>query len=98
MKGQCGVHTSNVWTPQMIEYLKEYVVVEIKSGYHMSYCKTECGKNFLWGSNINNECMDFSNVSGVIVPNQIDDIVKAGCNCKSILRVFLGVFCTLIIV
>ena len=97
--GQCGNgYGKKVWIPKMIDYLKEYVVVEIKCGYHMSYCKTECGKNFLWGANNNNQCIDFSNTSTVFIPNQIDEIVRAICNCKSILRVYLGFLCTFIIV
>ena len=97
--GQCSDgYRDRVYIPQMIEYLKKYVIVEIKCGFHTSYCKTECDKNFLWGSNRDNQCMDFSNVSKVIVPNQIDEIVRAGCNCKSISKVFPGGFFTLIIV
>ena len=97
--GQCGNgNTKSVLTPQMIEYLKEYVVVEIKCGYNMSYCKTECGKNYLWGSNDYKECLDFSTQNEVTLPNQIDEIVKEECNNKTILKVFPGFCCTKILV
>ena len=66
-------------TPQMIEYLREYVVVEIKCGESIGYFKTECGKNFLCGSNGDNECMDFSS-DDVKHPKQIDETVTERCN------------------
>ena len=99
-KAQCGLgDIGSVRTPKLIEYLKEYVVVEIKCGQHMSYCKTECGKNFLWGTNDDNECMKFKHQHyKVAVPNKIDDIVKIKCGGKSIVSVHPGYYCTKLVV
>ena len=76
--GQCGDgETKSVFTPKMIKTLKDFKVLEIKCGSLTSYCKTECRKNFLWGSNGNNNCMEFEeNINYVSVPKQIDNIVK----------------------
>ena len=100
LTGQCGDgSTDRVRVPKLIETLKDYEVVEIKCGTHMSYCRTKCGKNFLWGSNGDNECMNSaSSVSSVKIPYQIDDAVKNQCNAESIVRVFPGYACTKIIV
>ena len=96
---QCGVgDTRTVPVPKMIKSLKDFKVVEIKCGGNMSYCKTECGKNFLWGSNNSNECMEFGeNNYYVSLPKQIDNIITKKCG-KSIVSVYPGYQCTKLIV
>ena len=50
--GQCGDGTGYyIDTPKRIEMLKEYDIKKIKCGYFHSYCKSVCGKHFLWGNN-----------------------------------------------
>ena len=101
-KGQCGDGcVISVTTPKLIKYLKEYKIVEIKCGQHMSYCKSECGRNFLWGTNDDHECLKFDDQIGksmVTLPYQIDDVVLNKCDCKSIVSVYPGYYCTKIIV
>ena len=39
----------------------------IRCGNWMSYCRTECGKNFLWGSNKYNQCVTYKGSTKVAV-------------------------------
>ena len=86
VKGQCGSsETANVSTPKLMESLVKYKVDVIRCGWTISYCRTKCGKNFIWGQNDDNECLTYDNTRGyqdVCIPTQIDDIVTKNCDCN----------------
>ena len=92
-------------TPKLIENLKEYEIVEIKCGHHMSYCKSRSGKNFLWGTNLEFECMKYHEMDDidddtkkVKILYQIDNVVQRKCNGRSIVCVYPGFCCTKLVV
>ena len=57
--GECGdgstarIHRDS---PKLIEKRSGYKVDYIKSGFNHCYCKTVCGKHYLWSSNNDGEC------------------------------------------
>ena len=92
--GQCGCGTGdNVFEPELIEALKDYKIEEIKCGYYHSYCRSECGKRFLWGSNhFYHECvLTNGNFDDVHEPLMIDkNMLMEKYGIKEITDVFLG--------
>ena len=100
--GQCGSgHEFAIKTPELIESLREYVVVEIKCGYHLSYCRTECQKHFIWGANDDNECLtDIGNgkYENVLLPHRIDEIIRNKCGTTNIVSVCPGFYSLKILV
>ena len=86
-----------IFVPTLIEDLKDYVVDRIMAGHNHSYCRTSCGKHFLFGSNENNECITFDDRNKVKKPHRIDEIVKEKCNVQSIVDVISGRYNTKLI-
>ena len=99
LRGQCGNDCQNVnyyyddkliYGPQLIGNLKEFNIIEIECGYEHSYCKTECDKHYLFGSNIYYECIKYDNRSPVKLPFCINHVIKQISDGKSIKSVSLG--------
>ena len=97
--GQCGVGRSNyIRAPVLVEDLKEYKVDLIRCALHNSYCRTVCGKHFLWGINRRNECLTFDGeynkdllkpvYDDQLRPHRIDLIVKEKCCTQKIIDVY----------
>ena len=68
----------------------------------MSYCRTLCGKHFIWGANADNECItyqknEFVNFESVTLPHRIDDIAKEKCGISEIKEIYPGYFSTQVI-
>ena len=103
-KGECGGERERdvVMTPKMVQSLKEYEIDEIRCGYNMSYCRTKCGKDFIWGQNDDNECLtyDIGSFEDVYIPRQIDVIIKEKCedNISRIVGIYPGYYLTYIVV
>ena len=73
--GQCGDGTDvYVDEPKVIEALKEYKVDIIRCGAAHSFCRTQCGKHFLFGSNWHEECLSMDRK--VVRPHCIDKVVQ----------------------
>ena len=47
---------SSLHKPTLVEYLKDFVIVEIKACGSRSYARSECGQHFLWGDNSDQQC------------------------------------------
>ena len=97
---QCGIdkQISFVYKPVMIKKLEEYEVNGIEAGHRHSYCKSVCGKHWLFGSNEYNECITYDGRKKVKEPFQIDQIIKEYCKGKYVKSVSLGYYNTKIIV
>ena len=104
--GQCGNGTESEddnilytnWSePVLIETLKDYKIDLIRCGHEMSYCKTECGKHFIWGSNKDNECLTYDDRDRVDVPFCVNGIIKEKCNTTRIIDIYPGYKSTKII-
>ena len=84
----------------MIEGLKQYKVDAVRCGGSHSFCRTQCGKHFLFGYNSYVQCLcqeDTGDVLGdVLSPYCIDEVVQANCG-KKIVSVHPGGSNTIII-
>ena len=103
--GQCGHGKDNtyvssyIYVPRLILALSQYKVEIIKCGYYHSYCKTVCGKYYLWGSNSDLECrLDDQRISAVYLPYRIDLVLKEKHNIKKIIDIYPGYYNTKIMV
>ena len=94
--GCCGIckFVAKVYMPTLVEALSEYKVVEIKCGYHHSYCKTECGQHYVWGSNSDQECIVDTKRKNICKPQRVDELVLKQSNIKEILAVYPGYYNT----
>ena len=89
--GQCGDGCNeNLIVPKIIESLKEYKIDLIRCGYLMSYCRSICGKHFIWGSNTYNECLTYDGKKTVCTPYRIDNIIKDKCDTTRIIDIYPG--------
>ena len=79
------------------KYFDKYKVDGIKCGESHSYIHTECGKNFLFGQNNDNECITFNEEGNISIPHRFDDIIQQKCNIHGILDVFPGYYNTKIL-
>ena len=96
-RGQCGHgHRNHVLNPKLIDALRYYVVDKIKCGFHSSYCRTRCGRHYLWGKNEDNHCLTYDDRVDVTIPFRVDNIIKKRCECDSIIDVIPGYDCTII--
>ena len=62
-------------------------------GYFNSYCKTQCGKHYLFGNNTNNQCITSGtndHRSTVDTPHCINDVIESHCGKGQIKLVALG--------
>ena len=84
--------------PTLIEDLKGFKVDTIRCGYKHSYVRTKCGKHYLFGSNLYNECLQFGKYPEYVPwPYRVDQIIQNKCN--AILKdVYPGDKCTTCIV
>ena len=89
--GQCGDGSRmNVLEPKKIDF-KGMKVKVIKCGSNHSYCKTNDGRNWLWGRNENNECLVLNDKrKRRKIPFCIDRVIEKKCNGQRIKDVFLG--------
>lgn len=55
--GACGVQERVVIEPLLINIPFKFKVNTIRCGASHSYCKTECGKHFMFGHNMHGECL-----------------------------------------
>ena len=97
--GQCGNGTTkDQCTPQIIEHLQDYKIIEIKCGFHHCYARSDKDDHWLWGDNQFNQCLtnDSGNHFTVNRPHRINDIIEEETNGK-INFVSLGVDNTKII-
>eukprot|EP01084_Bolivina_argentea_P093660 168411_1 len=90
--GQCGTGSkTNVYLPGKINVLSKFNVVAIKCGGNHSYCKTDDGNHYLFGSNAYNECsLDRTNENNIETPFYINYVFDTITNGKVIKDVFLG--------
>ncbi len=96
---QCAVGTvSFIYKPQLIEQLSSYKIIGIECGHRHSYAKSQCGLNWLFGSNEYNECITYDKRRKIKDPFCINDIIKELCNGKYVKSVSLGYYNTKIIV
>ena len=98
--GHCGhgsVDMDNVIQPKMIKALIGYKVDVIKCGFEHSYCRTVCGKHFLWGVNSCGICTFDDELFTTKSPFRIDEIISNKYN-KRIVDVVLGFYNTKIII
>ena len=94
-----------VRTPKLIPALKDYEIDLIRCGYSASYCRTKCGKHFMWGQNDDNECLTYSETvlgfKDVFTPRRVDEIIidkwKGKGEISKIIEIYPGYYCTHII-
>ena len=99
--GQCGDGKAKqcLNTPRLIEFFANEIVKGIDCGSFHSYCRTEEGKHYLFGSNYENECVTFNDKQEkVMQPFCINDNVYTHCGGKQIKAIYLGHFNTKIVV
>ena len=98
-EGQCGIgKTGYVRTPRVVEKLDGYKVDLVKVGYQHSYCRSVCGKHFIWGDNEYGGCIVKSEKSYIVEPMRFDDIIERKFGKCEIVEVHPGYFNTKIIV
>ena len=98
-KGQCGDGTSDaeVKIPKLVEDLEGYRVVVIKCGHNHSYCRTECGKHFIWGRNTYSACLR-AGERNQLKPWRFDGMLKEKYGVNKIVEVCMGFSNTRIVV
>ena len=105
--GACGHGESeerHAYVPEKIERVKDYIVDVIKCGHEHSYCRTVCGKHYLFGSNTDlKSSLNLAGASGwddgdVMEPFRIDLLLKDEHNIKEIIEVHPGYYNTKLIV
>ena len=95
--GECGNDEHDVIEePMKIKFFKDFVVDDIKCGYRHSYVYTKDGGQYLFGSNIYNECVS-TKCNKIKIPFRINDIVRYKLGVKEIVNVSVGYFNTKII-
>ena len=85
--GQCGVDGESIKAahgnlPQLITDLKDYKVNKIRCGHSHSYVRTDCGRHYLFGSNINEQCLKLlvdNDDKSILRPYRVDQIVNHKC-------------------
>ena len=97
---QCGYQydtfgEKNIYQPKLIEFFKDFKVVEIGCGYFHSFCRTQDGKVFLFGYNIHNECTlntPYNNldVNTKAMPTCINQVIEDNFKNIKIQQVVLG--------
>ena len=94
--GQCGDGTyDDVKEPKLIETLNDYKIDVIKCGYNTSYCRTVCGKHFIWGQNDDNECLTYDKdewYEDLLRPHRIDNTIYEECDCSKVVNVYPGYY------
>ena len=94
--GQCGDGTcDDVKEPKLIKTLNDYKIDVIKCGYNTSYCRTVCGKHFIWGQNDDNECLTYDeneSYQDVLTPHRIDNTIYDKCGRSKIVNVYPGYY------
>ena len=89
--GQCGDGTlDHLSQPKLIEALRENKVDLIRCGTYDSYCRTQCGKHYLFGYDGNGECLSGEDFECVLTPRCIDEVVHSQCRKK--IDTILGVY------
>ena len=98
--GQCGTgNQQDVYVPRLLDSLKEYEIELIRCGYHHGYCRSKCGKHWIWGQNDDNECLryELGTDKNVHSPHRIDQIIKRKTASNRIIDVYPGYYATKII-
>ena len=101
--GQCGFGSDEkfVEMPRRIEFFDEYIVESIKCGWRHNWIRTECGADYMFGDNGDNECIKFGDNNNdftcVLWLHRIEEIVKHQCKVKYIIGIALGCYTTQII-
>eukprot|EP01084_Bolivina_argentea_P028437 52848_1 len=91
--GQCGhgMVSQCINTPKLVEFCLQSKLNHIDCGSFHSYCGTDNGNHYLFGSNYDNECLNFNDsVTFVKKPLCVNDIVANYCNGKKIKAIYLG--------
>ena len=96
--GHGGDDYNDIIKPKRIEAVMEYTVDTIKCGFEHSYCKTVCGKHFLWGEDTAGVCTFGDGSYRINVPFRVDEIVRNKYEGKKIVDVVLGFYNTKIII
>ena len=69
----------------------------IRAGYTHGYCRSVCGKHFVWGDNSYGQCMMHDDVSRrVMVPTRIDNVIEKESGIK-IIEILPGYYNTKVI-
>ena len=102
-RGQCGHGMDDVDLinpPKLIDHesVKESVIDCIDCGSMHSYVKTGDDRHYLFGYNLNGECITYNDERKVISPFRVDEIIKTKCNAKKIIKIALGDDRTFVIV
>eukprot|EP01083_Nonionella_stella_P006902 19992_1 len=99
--GQCGNGTKlDINKPELIPYLAEYNIVDIKCGDYHSYAKSKDEYHFLFGNNKNNICtlsVSLQDDACISLPFYINNIFAELTDGKEIGNVYLGCDNTFII-
>ena len=97
--GQCGdgKMENEILEPKLIESLKGYRINLIRCGYCHSYCRSECGKHFIWGNNTYGGCM-VKDEEMVLLPYRVDGLIKEQCGDCEIVELLPGYYNTKVIV
>ena len=64
----------------------------IKCGEEHSYVHTKCDRHYLFGENGDNECLVLDNVSPVLSPHCINDIITKQINIDTIIDIVPGYY------
>ena len=95
---QCGLRVSfDDLNPGLIEYFESMKIDKIDCGYYHSFCRTLDGKHYLFGKNLDNECLKDDGGQYADIPFQIDDIIYEKTDGMCITNVKLGCDVTIII-
>ena len=102
--GQLGdASATNCSTPQYVDFFDGLFVIDgIECGYSHSFCRTECGEHFSFGSNYDGECLvrddeDGVAVEEVLVPHCIEEEIQEQYDMKSVMSVHPGWYNTSVI-
>ena len=99
--GQCGISkdVEFLFKPKLIDELIDYDIEIIKFGYHHGYCRSKCGKHWIWGQNDDNECLMYEQGEDedVFSPHRIDEIVTEKAGATRIIDIYPGYYATKII-
>ena len=95
--GQCGDGTrEDIQEPKLIQ-MDGMKMDLIRAGYTHGYCRSVCGKHFVWGDNSYGQCMMHDDVSRrVMVPTRIDNVIEKD-NGMKIIEILPGYYNTKVI-
>eukprot|EP01084_Bolivina_argentea_P271172 461304_1 len=91
--GQCGVDEYISDNPMLIKTLKHCNIQKIECGANHSYAMNDKMEHYMWGSNKYNECSILPGGDIIKLPHLINYVIS-----KEIVRIYLGVESTIIIV